>query len=126
MHFHSGNNEGGVSPLSYVYNLHETLKAKKIILAFEGGFTQQVTKNILFLTEHKLTHSKEDELIKKKVFNVMVECLQNICKHADEVEKPEDWLQDGIFMIGKDENGYFMVSGNFVHNVNINLLEEKI
>lgn len=112
--------------LEHVYKLHSTLKNKKIILAFEGGFTQSLTTNILALTEQRLSQIHEVEAVKKKVFNVMVECLQNIAKHADEAQKPHDWMNDGIFMIGKDEYGYFLVSGNFIKNVEVPLLEAKI
>jgi hypothetical protein len=112
------------SKLSYIGKLHKTLKNKRIILAFEGGFTQNLTKNILSMTENNM--KGEDEMVKKKVFNVMVECLQNICKYADEVEKPISTVQDGIFMIGKNEEGYFLVSGNFINNKSIPELERKI
>lgn len=114
------------SSLRHVYKLHEVLGKKKIILAFEGGFTQSLAKNILSLTEQRMNQNHEKEPVKKKVFNVMVECLQNIVKHADEVTKPEDWMNDGIFMIGKDDNGYFLVSGNFIYNTEIPILEAKI
>jgi hypothetical protein len=35
-------------------------------------------------------------------------------------------MNDGIFMIGKDEKGYFLVSGNFIYNNEIPILEAKI
>ncbi|MFN0048185.1 MAG: SiaB family protein kinase [Cytophagales bacterium] len=115
--------EGG---LNHVHWLHSVLQKKKIILAFEGGFTQSLTKNILALTEQRMNQLDEDQPIKKKVFNVMVECLQNICKHADEIEKPNDWMNDGIFVIGKDPDGYFLVTGNFIKNDEVPILEAKI
>ncbi len=115
--------EGG---LSHVHWLHSTLQNKKIILAFEGGFTQSLTKNILALTEQRLNQLDEEQPIKKKVFNVMVECLQNICKHADEIQDPNDWMNDGIFVIGKDPEGYFLISGNFIKSDEVPTLEAKI
>lgn len=110
--------------LSFVSKLHKVMQNKKLMLAFEGGFTQNLTKNILAMTENNL--KDEDEVIKKKVFNVMVECLQNICKYADFVEKPITTVQDGIFMIGKNEEGYFLLSGNFINNSSQEGLEYKI
>lgn len=115
--------EGG---LNHVHWLHSVLQKKKIILVFLGGFTQSLTKNILSLTEQRMNQLDEEQPIKKKVFNVMVECLQNICKHADEAEKPNDWMNDGIFVIGKDPDGYFLVSGNFIKSDEVPTLEAKI
>lgn len=114
------------SKLSHVMTLHKDLSQQKIMLAFEGGFTQNLTKNILSLAENRLNQEKEHISVKKKVFNVMVECLQNISKHAGGVNKPEDWLNEGIFIIGRDDYGYFLISGNFIGNENIKELEEKI
>ncbi len=111
--------------LSHVIKLHNDLSSQKIMLAFEGGFTQNLTNNILLLAENTLNHAKEHITVKKKVFNVMVECLQNISKHANNT-KPEDWIQDGLFVIGKDDYGYFLISGNFIENTQIANLESKI
>lgn len=111
--------------ISFVHKLHVDLKSKNIMLAFEGGFTQNLTKNILFLAENRLTQTGEHISVKKKVFNVMMECLQNISKHAGS-KKPIEGTHDGIFIIGKDSNGYFLISGNFIENQKINELEQKI
>lgn len=111
--------------ISFVHKLHKDLKSKHIMLAFEGGFTQNLTKNILFLAENRLNQTGEHISVKKKVFNVMMECLQNISKHAGS-SKPIEGTHDGIFIIGKDESGYFLISGNFVENTKIIELEQKI
>lgn len=111
--------------ISFVHKLHKDLKSKRIMLAFEGGFTQNLTKNILFLAENRLNQTGEHISVKKKVFNVMMECLQNISKHAGST-KPVEGTHDGIFIIGKDETGYFLISGNFIKNTEITELERKI
>ncbi|TAG52966.1 MAG: hypothetical protein EAZ27_11600 [Cytophagales bacterium] len=120
------NKSSSNSKLSHVMTLHKDLSQQKIMLAFEGGFTQNLTKNILSLAENRLNQEKEHISVKKKVFNVMVECLQNISKHAGGVSKPEDWLNEGVFIIGRDDYGYFLISGNFIGNENIEELEAKI
>ena len=115
-----------MSLVDYVFNVHQTLQNKKIMLVFQGGFTQELTRNILTLTEKNLDVKNEKLVIKKKVFNVMVECLQNIVKHIDDADKTGEDIQDGIFMLGKDNEGYFLVSGNIIANEYIAELENKI
>jgi hypothetical protein len=115
-----------MSLVDYVFNIHQKLQNKKIILVFEGGFTQQLTKNILALTERNMVVKNEKLAVKKKVFNVMIECLQNIVKHIDDADKTGEDIQDGIFMLGKDGNGYFLVSGNIIGNEHIEDLERRI
>jgi len=66
--------------------------------------------------------SGEQSSIKRKVFNVMVECLQNIVKHADDTEENHS----AVFMIGKHENEYLIVSGNPIEKENIDKLKGKL
>ncbi|MDX2196229.1 MAG: SiaB family protein kinase [Cytophagales bacterium] len=114
------------SSLKYVHEMHNYLKKNNIIFGFEGGFTQTLTKNILSVTEQRLNNQETDLLVKKRVFNVMVECLQNIVKHADEIDSEEYDMEDGIFLIGRDERGYFLVSGNLIPNESISIIQNKL
>ncbi len=84
---------------------------RKIILIYEGEFTQEITKSVLSMAERNMDNVGEESGIKRKVFNVMVECLQNISKHADKYEANTD-VNNAIFMIGKQGPQYFVISGN--------------
>jgi hypothetical protein len=110
----------------FVYDLHTTMVERKLILVYEGEFTQEITKSVLAMAERNLDSVGEDSNIKRKVFNVMVECLQNICKHADEVAMEDRHLNTAIFMIGKEESEYTITSGNFMYTENVNFLESKL
>ena len=69
--------------MNYIYELHRTMMSQKLILVYDGDFTQETTKSILSMAERNLDSSGEDSGIKRKVFNVMVEALQNIVKHSN-------------------------------------------
>ena len=59
----------------------------------------------------------ETKTTKKRVYHVMVECLQNICKHADQPETglPKgDGSGTGIFIVGSSENDYTITTGNSI------------
>ena len=55
----------------------------------------------------------------------MVECLQNVVKHADAF-KGDGTNKSAIFMIGKKEDEYIIMSGNAIKNENINSLAERL
>lgn len=110
--------------MKYVYEIHKIMAAKKLILVYEGEFTQEITKSVLSMAERNLDSLGEEVNIKRKVFNVMVECLQNICKHADTVTEAED--RGAIFMIGREDESYVITSGNFIHNEFVDGLEGKL
>lgn len=100
--------------MKYVYDLHKTMLKKNLILVYEGEFTQDVTKSVLSMAERNMDSFGEGSGIKRKVFNVMVECLQNISKHADSFEERARAKNNAIFMIGKHEKEYFITSGNAI------------
>lgn len=114
--------------MNYIYELHKIMLSKKLILVYEGEFTQENTKIVLSMAENNMEKIGEENNIKRKVFNVMVECLQNICKHADEYKKVSDDIEDhpAIFMIGKGDEGYVVASGNAMHTEKVESLKEKL
>ncbi|MFQ3575244.1 MAG: SiaB family protein kinase [Cytophagales bacterium] len=113
--------------LKFVYELHKSMIEKKIILVYEGEFTQEITKAVLSMAERNLESFREEENIKRKVFNVMVECLQNICKHTEDTDFTFDDMKSGaIFMIGLDEKEYIITSGNAILKENVPYLDEKL
>jgi len=90
------------------------MMSQKLILVYEGDFTQETTKSILSMAERNLDSSGEDSSIKRKVFNVMVEALQNIVKHSSEKGMKAGSLvsSSAIFMISKEPNRYSILTGN--------------
>lgn len=110
--------------MKYVYQIHKTMTEQSLILVYEGEFTQEITKSVLSMAEKNLDSLGEEQNIKRKVFNVMVECLQNICKHADTMKNEDE--RKAIFMIGKENDSYMITSGNYIVNENIEGLKEKL
>ncbi len=111
--------------MSYIYDLHKTMLEKNLILIYEGEFTQEITKSVLSMAERNLDSFGEESNTKRKVFNVMVECLQNIVKHCDDTDE-DSTKPSAIFMIGKAENKYIVTSGNPVKNENVQNLRDKL
>ncbi len=100
--------------MNYIYELHRTMMSQKLILVYDGDFTQETTKSILSMAERNLDSSGEDSGTKRKVFNVMVEALQNIVKHSSEQGLQAGSLvsKSAIFMISKDDKRYCVMTGN--------------
>src|SRR6478736_1310079 len=110
--------------MKHVYLIHKTMSDHNLILVYEGEFTQEITKSVLSMAEKNLDSIGEEQNIKRKVFNVMVECLQNICKHADSMKREEE--RRAIFMIGKENDSYEITSGNYILNGSIDGLKAKL
>ena len=110
--------------MKYIYDIHKIMSSKNLILVYEGEFTQDITKSVLTMAERNLDSLGEEVNTKKKVFNVMVECLQNICKHSDIIVSDEE--RGAVFMIGKEEEFYVIMSGNFIQKDQVEALEGKL
>jgi len=112
--------------MNFIYDLHRTMMSQKLILVYQGDFTQETTKSILAMAERNIDSSGEESSIKRKVFNVMVESLQNIVKHSDELVDGETRSHAAIFLIGREATRYTIMSGNPIRKDHIGPLKEKL
>lgn len=107
--------------MEFVYKIHESMTSRGILLVYEGEVNQDITKAFTTLTQKNLEEDNGASVpIKKRVYHVMVECLQNIGKHSDNVESGEPEVPgNGIFMVGKSDHGYSVITGNPIANSRI-------
>ena len=115
------------------FNLNEyyiKLKGDDVVLSFMGSITSEVINNVLENIEKKFSELKEGNIVRKKVYNVLVESLQNLFHHAEEVpdiiEGIEDNRKFGLVVIKKSDNGYYIITGNFINANKIKPLKDKI
>jgi len=100
-----------------------------VILYYKGNVDSDVINYILDTVEYKLAEVDEQPRLRKKVYNVLVESLQNLYHHVEKVpEEFEDQKSEkfGILLVEKVANGYKIITGNFVRADNVEKLEEKI
>jgi len=103
------------------------MERNNILLSFKGEITSELLTSILQIMENKMDNIKEEPKIRKKVYNVLVECLQNLYHHMDEVaEKDKDNIRSAIFTIGKVGDTYIIITGNYILNENINGLKNRL
>ena len=91
-----------------------------IMLSFSGEITGELLDSLLAIVESKLDTVNEKPKVRKKVYNVLVECLQNLYHHSavfDDVQIGDNKI-DGknatIFMMGRKDNLYNIMSGNYI------------
>ena len=113
-----------------IYDLYHKMENSKIMLSFKGEITSELMTSILQIMESRMENMREEPKVKKKVYNVLVECLQNLYHHVDEVDEKiplnGNDKSSAIFMIGLDRNGYSIMTGNYIMNDNIPAFEELL
>ena len=109
--------------LQNLTKLHERIDNQKIILNFIGIFNQETLINLLSIIEKQLHGSV---ILKVKVFNLMVEMLQNIVKHADNYTLNKERGKHGIFFISEQEDFLVFNSGNFINKERIPKFQTRL
>lgn len=103
-----------------IYDLYEKLERKNIMISFKGELTSELMESILTVVERKLEGFSESATIRKKVFNVLVELLQNLFHHRGVSPLAlSSGFSDGdsvIIMIARNATGYSIITGNFINN----------
>ncbi|MEW6468362.1 MAG: SiaB family protein kinase [Bacteroidota bacterium] len=97
--------------LRYVYDLFGKMSRYDMNYLYHGDFSPSLTDSILSFAESSLTSIGESVKMRKKVYFIMVESLQNITRHQEAGHKPEG---SSFFIIQGVQNGYFITSGNHV------------
>jgi hypothetical protein len=112
-----------------VENYFTELSTGNMILYYKGNVDSDVINHILDTVEDRMVEVNEQSKLRKKVYNVLVESLQNLYHHVDKVPdgfEDQESERYGLIVIEKVIDGYRIITGNFVHVGNIDKLEEKI
>lgn len=103
--------------MGLVVKYHNSMSKNNLHLIYEGEVDQTITKAFISLAEKNMNELKERRKTVRKVYHVMVEFLQNIFKHADHQEEGDESVRNkGIFLMGKEKDGYAILTGNMVDN----------
>ena len=113
-----------------IYDFYDKMERNKIMLSFKGVITSELLSSILSIMEAKLENLDEAPRIKKKVFNVLVECLQNLYHHIDDNHETNDVVpglnRSAIFMISRNLDSYSILTGNFINQEHVDSLKQRI
>lgn len=105
------------------------LSGRNPILYYRGNIDSDLINKVLDTVEEKLISSDENPRFRKRVYNVLVESLQNLYHHAGSVPAGfEDQTSErfGILSIDKVDVGYRIVTGNFIRKEDAGELEKRI
>lgn len=111
--------------LKHYFNFQQLMKENDIILLYASDFSQELTKTLLAFTEKKLSFEDLEDTVRRKIFNIMVEMLQNISKNALDKENPES-PHLPIFMIAESDADYYLISSNKILSADIEKIKSKI
>lgn len=112
------------SLIKSVLTIHDELMENGLSLVYMGEFNQNITKMFTQMAKGNLEEEEHGRTFKNRVYHVMVETLQNMNKHSDELTDRNNGK--GLFMIGNKDDSYFIITCNQVTKSKMNHLTEAI
>lgn len=111
-----------------IHDFYDKMDRNKILLAFKGDITSDLLTSVLQIIESKMDTMQENPKLRKKVYIILVELLQNLYHHMDDqpVDVNDEPARTAIFMIGKEENQYRVITGNYIKKESGAELKQKI
>ena len=96
-----------------ISNIYDEMIDNGFSLIYLGEFSHEITRMFTSMAETNMERNSEERSVQRKVFHVMVETLQNMNKHLDELNKTSN-TGSGLFIIGKKEETYYVITSNKV------------
>lgn len=100
---------------------HESFTKNNYTLSFKGDFNQENLLSLLSILKSGMNETPT----RIKLYGVMVELLQNIVKHADNIDDTKDW-KAGVFYICEFEDNFVLLAGNYIRKNHSTGLAERI
>lgn len=112
--------------IDFVFDLFSHLRKNNVKLIYEGEISHNIIKAFTVLTENDLNARKEANPTKKKIFNIMVETLQNISKHAASFDEEGTQNGRGILLVSDTPEKYNVTTGNEINKDLVKTIKSSI
>ncbi len=104
-----------------ILNLYDALIENGIYVVYIGRFNQQITKFFSEMLESELEKECKDKITRRRVYHTIVEILQNMQRHTEELGEGS-----GLFMIGRMEHIYYIITSNKIIKTNVPKLQNAL
>jgi hypothetical protein len=112
-------NSGSVLELDYL------MTSNDIHMIWSGHVTPEIGEEVLSLAESRLDEEDADNSLKKRVFSIMSETLENVSKYSPGKEV-EGKLGMPIVLLKLEENRFMLTTGNLINIGDAGVLKQKL
>lgn len=104
------------------------MKSYDVVVNHKGFVSLEIVDTILHDLKTYLYHKPHDKLMRKRVYSLSVECLDNILKHSDLNEERHELSMDypPRFIVEKIADDFLIHTGNIILNENIDKVIAKL
>lgn len=115
--------------LTDVYNYYRRMEDEQVILSFKGEFSAELLTSILHIMESKMLELSIPMQMKKRVFNVLVECFQNLYHHIDRDHSDAHIAttkNSALVMVKYVDDKILVLTGNYIPKGSTEELKQKL
>jgi hypothetical protein len=105
--------------------LEQLMADNRIFMTWSGHITSGIGEEVLSLTESKLAEEDIDTGFRKRIFNIMVEILENVSKYNPGRESEEKYGMP-VAIIRLEDEKFVLTTGNLLPNNRVDELKGKI
>jgi hypothetical protein len=118
---------GSVKPFNgeSISQLERLMAENNIYLIWSGHISPDVGKEVLFFTETKLSEEDIESNLRRRVFSILIEILENVAKYSPGKE-PEKLFGMPVALIRMEDKVYSLTTSNLIMNENVSHLQEKL
>jgi hypothetical protein len=108
-----------------ISQLERMMAEHNVYLIFSGHISHDIGKEVLSFTETKLAEEDVESNLRRRVFKILVEILENVSKYSPGRE-PEEQFGMPIAMISLEDKVYSLTTGNLILNTRVDHLKETL
>jgi hypothetical protein len=108
-----------------ISQLERLMAENNVYLIWSGHISTDVEKEVLTFTETKLAEEDVELTLRRRIFSVLVEILENVAKYSPGRE-PEEKFGMPVAMIRLEDDVYTLTTGNLILNEKVEDLKRKL
>jgi len=109
-----------------IYDIYQHFEEEKIIFSYSGNISSNFLNAVIEILEGKAEEEGVSSKLKKKLMNVLVECVQNIYYHANHLSTTASKSLNALLMVVKEEDGITVQTGNYMLNDKVQDLKQRL
>lgn len=124
MGVHSGDKSKPFDVSSFM-ELGHLMGKKGIHIIWSGHISSDIGDEVLTLTEATLSEEDVETKMRRRVFSIMIELLENISKYNPSREHREKYGIP-VAMVRMEDGKFLLSTGNLIHNNDVRVLKDKL
>ncbi|MGK7392773.1 MAG: SiaB family protein kinase [Candidatus Cyclobacteriaceae bacterium M2_1C_046] len=104
---------------------YNSLRRGNLTYSFRGVLTKGLMDFVFDDIEEALVNKPERKIVRKRIFNVLVELIQNLYKNTSGSSLPFE-MNEVMVIVQRVDNDYEVITGNFLEKDSIKVIEARM